>query len=60
MGKRVCKFEKYLAILTLTIVVSIITGCTSNNVTKVTYHGESLNWESTMIFDEEDKQSLNI
>ena len=37
-----------------------MTMCTSETVTRVTYHGESLNWESTMIFDENDKYILNV
>lgn len=52
--------KRYLAMFVLAIMVFIITGCTGNDITKLTYRGESFNWESTMIFDEEDKQSLNI
>lgn len=52
--------KRYLSVFVLAIIVFIITGCTGDDITKVTYHGKSFNWESTMIFDEEDKQSLNI
>ena len=37
-----------------------MTMCTSESITKVTYQGGSLNWESTMIFDESDKYTLNV
>ena len=37
-----------------------MTMCTSETITKVTYQGGSLNWESTMIFDESDKYTLNV
>ena len=37
-----------------------MTMCTSKNITKVTYQGGSSNWESTMIFDENNKYILNV
>lgn len=49
-------------LLTFTILLNciIMTMCTSETITKVTYQGGSLNWESTMIFDESDKYTLNV
>ena len=37
-----------------------MTMCANETVTRVMYHGEGLNWESTMIFDENDKYILNV
>ncbi len=52
--------KRYLSIFMLAVMIFIITGCTREDITKATYHGQSFHWESTMIFDEEGKQSLNI
>lgn len=35
-------------------------GCSDDKVTKMVYQGESLNWESTMNFGEDDKFMVNI
>lgn len=37
-----------------------MTMCMSEAVTKVTYQGESLHWQSTMTFDENNKYTLNV
>lgn len=35
-------------------------GCSNDKVTKMVYQGESLDWESTMNFGEDDKFMVNI
>lgn len=52
--------KKWLLTFTILLNCMVMTMCTSETITKVTYQGGSLNWESTMIFDESDKYTLNI
>lgn len=52
--------KKWLLTFTILLNCIVMTMCTSETITKVTYQGGSLNWESTMIFDENDKYILNI
>lgn len=52
--------KKWLLTFTILLNCIVMTMCTSETITKVTYQGGSLNWESTMIFDESDKYTLNV
>lgn len=47
--------KKCIIALIMLVCCIVIIICTSKTVTKVTYHGESFHWESTMIFDENDE-----
>lgn len=52
--------KKWLLTFTILLNCIFMTMCTSETITKATYQGGSLNWESTMIFDENDKYILNV
>ncbi|ELC8442484.1 hypothetical protein QYB59_001508 [Clostridium perfringens] len=52
--------RKYLIVFIVMIMCIFMIGCNGKNVTQVSYEGKSLNWESTMKFDEDDKFMVNI
>lgn len=49
----------FLAIIVFTVCILMI-WCNSKNTSQVSYQGETLNWESIMKFDEDDKFVVNI
>ena len=52
--------KKWLLAFIILLCCIVMTMCMSETVTKVTYQGESLHWESTMTFDENNKYILNV
>ena len=52
--------KKYFLVFTVILICIIMIGCSNDKVTKMVYQGESLNWESTMNFGEDDKFMVNI
>lgn len=52
--------KKYSLVFTVILICIIMIGCSDDKVTKMVYQGESLNWESTMNFGEDDKFMVNI
>ncbi|XZL28858.1 hypothetical protein ACSXAG_03825 [Clostridium perfringens] len=52
--------KKYSLVFTVILICIIMIGCSNDKVTKMVYQGESLNWESTMKFGEDDKFMVNI
>ncbi|MDK0570880.1 hypothetical protein P6O23_07890 [Clostridium perfringens] len=52
--------KKYSLVFTVILICIIMIGFSNDKVTKMVYQGESLNWESTMNFGEDDKFMVNI